>query len=71
MHRRAEIVRKVASSVGQSISIWLVHVEIMGKNHMASRVLIAEVSGVRVRGRPRLGWMDGVKVPTQLKIKAA
>ena len=29
---------------------------------MASRVLTAEVSGGRVRGRPRLGWMDGVKV---------
>ena len=29
---------------------------------MARRVLIAEVSGGRVRGRPRLGWMDGVKV---------
>ena len=23
---------------------------------------MAEVSGGRVRGRPRLGWMDGVKV---------
>ena len=29
---------------------------------MARRVLTAEVSGRRVRGRPRLGWMDGVKV---------
>ena len=29
---------------------------------MARRVLIAEVSGGRVRGRPRLGWMDGVQV---------
>ena len=28
----------------------------------ARRVLMAEVSGGRVRGRPRLGWMDGVKV---------
>ena len=28
---------------------------------MARRVLMAEVSGARVRGRPRLGWMDGVK----------
>ena len=27
-----------------------------------ARVLMAEVSGGRVRGRPRLGWMDGVKV---------
>ena len=29
---------------------------------MARRVLMAEVSGGQVRGRPRLGWMDGVKV---------
>ena len=29
---------------------------------MARRVLMAEVCGGRVRGRPRLGWMDGVKV---------
>ena len=29
---------------------------------MVRRVLMAEVSGGRVRGRPRLGWMDGVKV---------
>ena len=29
---------------------------------MARRALKAEVSGGRVRGRPRLGWMDAVKV---------
>ena len=29
---------------------------------MAGMVFDAKVSGVRVRGRPRLGWMDGVKV---------
>ena len=29
---------------------------------MARRVLMADISGGRVRGRPRLGWMDGVKV---------
>ena len=29
---------------------------------MARRVLMAEVSGGRVRGSPRLGWMGGVKV---------
>ena len=29
---------------------------------MARRVLISEVSGGQVRGRPRLGWMNGVKV---------
>ena len=34
----------------------------MDEYHMARRVLMAEVSGRRVPGRPRLGWMDGVKV---------
>ena len=34
----------------------------MDEYRMARRVLMAEVSGRRVRGRPRLGWMDGVKV---------
>ena len=29
---------------------------------MARRVLMAEVSGERVRGRTRLSWMGGVKV---------
>ena len=34
----------------------------MDEYRMARRVLMVEVSGGRVRGRPRLGWMDGVKV---------
>ena len=29
---------------------------------MARRVLMAAVSGGWVRGRPMLGWMDGVKM---------
>ena len=29
---------------------------------MARIVLITVVSGGRVRGRPRFGWVDGVKV---------
>ena len=32
----------------------------MDECRVARRVLMAEVSGGRVRGRPRLGWMDGV-----------
>ena len=38
------------------------HVERMGVYRMARRVLMAEVRGGRVRGRQRLGWMDGMKV---------
>ena len=38
------------------------YVERMDEYHMARRVLMADVSGGRVQGRPRLGGMDGVKV---------
>ena len=34
----------------------------MDEYHMARRVLMAEVTFGAGRGRPRLGWMDGVKV---------
>ena len=34
----------------------------MDEYRMAKRVLMTGVSGGRVRGRSRLGWMDGVKV---------
>ena len=40
--------------------VW--HVERMDDFRMARRVLMAEVSLGRVRERPRLGLMDGVKV---------
>ena len=36
--------------------------ERMDEYRMAKRVLMAEVSGGRVRGRLKLGWIDGVKV---------
>ena len=41
---------------------WFGHVEGMDDCRVARGMLMAEVSGGRVRGRPRLGWMDGVKV---------
>ena len=34
----------------------------MHEYRIGRRVLMAEVSEGRVRGRPRLGWMDGVEV---------
>ena len=37
--------------------------EIMDEYRMNRRVLMADVSGGRARGRPRVGWMDGMKVP--------
>ena len=62
MRRRAGIERELASRADQRVLRWFGHVERMDEYHMARRVLMAKVSGGRVRGRPRLGRMDGLKV---------
>ena len=62
MRRRAGIERELASRADQRVLRWFGLVERMDDYRMARRVLMAEVSGGRVQGRPRLGWMDGVKV---------
>ena len=36
--------------------------ERMDEYRMSRRVLMAKVSGGRIQGRPRLVWIDGVKV---------
>ena len=54
--------RELVSRADQTILSWFGHVERMDEYRMASRVLRVEVSGGRVLGRPRLAWMDGVKV---------
>ena len=53
------IERELASRADQRVLRWLGYVERMDEYHMARRVLMAEVSRGRVRGIPRLGWMDG------------
>ena len=53
--------KKLASTANQRV-IWFRHVESIDEYHMVRTLYIADVSGKRVRGRPRLGWMDGVKV---------
>ena len=59
---RAGIERGLPSRADQRVLRWFGYVERMDEYRMARRVLMAEVSGGRVRGRPRLDWMDGVKV---------
>ena len=62
VRRRAGIGRELASRVDQRVLRWLGHMERMDENRLARRVMMAEVIGGRVRGRPRFGWMEGVKV---------
>ena len=62
MRRRAGKEREFASRADQRVLRWFGPVERMDEYRMAIRVLMAEVSVGRERGRPRFGWMDGVKV---------
>ena len=64
MRMRAGIERKkkLAKRADHRVLRWFGHVERMDEHRMARNVLMAEVSGGLVRGRPRLGWMNGVKV---------
>ena len=74
VHMRAGILSELASRADQEVLRWFEHVERIDEYHIARSVLMAEVSGGRVRGRPRLGWMDGVKVAlgnTGMTVEAA
>ena len=62
MRRRAGIEMEFSSRADQRVLRWLGHVERMDEYRMARGMLMAEVSGGGIRGRPRLSWMDGVKV---------
>ena len=55
VRRRAGIERELASVADQRVLRWFGHVERLDEYRMARRVLMAEVSGGRVRRRPRLG----------------
>ena len=55
VHRRAAIEMELASRADQRVLRWFGHVKRMDDYHMARRVLMAKVSGGRVRWRPRLG----------------
>ena len=61
VRRRAGIERELVSRADQRVLRWFGYVERIDST-VARRVLMAEVSSGRVRGRRRLGWMDGVKV---------
>ena len=59
--RRAGMERELASRADQRVLRWFGHVERMDEYHMARIVLVAEVNGGWVRGRSKLGWIDGVR----------
>ncbi len=53
--------RKISERVDQRVLSWYGHVVRMGKEQLTKRVWKAEVSGLNLRGRHRMGWMEGVE----------
>ena len=62
VRRRVGIERELASRTDQRLLRWFGHAGRMDEYRMTRRVFMADISGGRVQRRPRLGWMDGVKM---------
>ena len=60
---RTGVRRELAARVDVNVLRWFGHVERMDNERLLKKVMNAEVDGRSARGRPRFGWMDGVKSP--------
>ena len=62
VERRMTGVRKeLAVRVDRNVLRWFGHVERMDDDRLLKKVVSARVDGRGAKGRPRFGWMDGVK----------
>ena len=53
--------RELAARVDMNVLRWFGHVERMDDERLLKKVMNVKVDGRSARGRPRFGWMDGVK----------
>ena len=58
---RTGVRRELAVRVDMNVLRWFGHVERMDDERMLKKVMNAKVDGRCATGRPRFGWMDGVK----------
>ena len=61
VRERTGVVKELAARVDMNVLRWFGHVERMEDERLLKRVMNAKVTGRGVRGRPRFGWLDGVK----------
>ena len=61
VRERAGVRKELAAKVDMNVLRWFGHVERMDNERLTKRVMNAKVDGRNVRGRPRFGWIDGVK----------
>ena len=58
---RTGVRRELAARVDMNVWRWFGHVERMDNERLLKKVMNAKVDRRSARGRPRFGWMDGVK----------
>ena len=58
---RTGVRRELAVRVHMNVLRWFGHVERMDNERLLKKVMNVKVDGRSARGRPRFGWMDGVK----------
>ena len=58
---RTGVRRELAAIVDMNVLRWFGHVEGRDNERLLKKVMNAKVDGRSARGRPRFGWMDGVK----------
>ena len=58
---RMGVRRVLAARIDMNVSRWFGHVERMDNERLLKKVMNAKVDGRSAKGRPRFGWMDGVK----------
>ena len=58
---RTGVRRELAARVNMNVLRWFSRVERMDDKRLLKHVMNANIDGTSARGRPRFGWMDGVK----------
>ena len=61
IRRNAGVEETLAEKVDRRLLRWFGHVERLDEGRWPRKVKAAKVEGQLVRGRPRFGWLDGVK----------
>ena len=61
VRERTGMRKELAERVDMNVLRWFGHVERMEDGRLLKKVVNAKVEGRGARGRPRFGWMDGVK----------
>ena len=61
LRARTGVRRELAARVDMNVLRWFGHVDRMDNERLLKKVMNAEIDGRSARGRPRFGWMAGLK----------